>query len=80
MGGQQFNSTTITMQVGNINGFIPDPSISPSLYMALSSRSEHSLSCPTIISNAVLLVPPIFFWRGQSPLNILGLILKCLNC
>ena len=21
--------------------------------------------------------PPIFFWRGQSPLNILGLILRC---
>jgi len=21
---------------------------------------------------------PIFFWRGQSPLNILGLILRCL--
>ena len=77
MGGQQFNSTKITMQVGNINGFIPDPSISPSLYMALSSGSEHSLSCPTIISNAVLLVPPKFIW---SPLYILGLILKCLNC
>ena len=22
--------------------------------------------------------PPIFFWRGQSPLNVLGLILRCL--
>ena len=55
-GGQQLNSTKITVQVGNINGFIPDLSISPSLYMALSSRSEHSPSCPTTISNAVPLV------------------------